>query len=162
MSAYTQSHRHIDYLVEAAMHYRISWWDTQGTPIRDIPWGEAKHYLRTITDTDADTIGSILVTEQLDSVSRRYPDDALDQLPGYTPDLGKEYTFQPTNVRLDHRYVLKAVEGYEYQSCEHPGWDTSEAKAIVETIKDHAISHIINSPEVPDAFWSLDPEGMKV
>jgi hypothetical protein len=155
-----QSHRHIDYLVEAANHYRISWWDTQGKSPRDIPWGETKDYLRTVTDTDSDTIGSVLVTEQLASVSYRYPDDRLDDLPGYTPDIGREYEFKPTSLRLDPRFVLKAIAGYEYQSCEHPGWDTSEAKAIVETIKEHAISAITHSPEVPDMFWEIDPESI--
>lgn len=38
--------------------------------------------------------------------------------------------------------ILKAADCYEYQACEHPGWDTSVAKDICDAIRTHALARV--------------------
>lgn len=151
-----QSHRHIDYLVDAAKHYDISWYDHED--IRSVPFVESQTYYRRARDTEDTEIGSVLVAEQLASVSHRYPDDSLDDLPGYIPDVGKEYEHHNTMLSMNPVFILHACNGYEYQSCEHPGWPKSEAFRIIEAIRSAAVSQLTET--APTMFWSLDPESV--
>lgn len=81
-------------------------------------------------------IGQMLVSENVESVWYRYPDDrTINDLPGPTDksDL-MEYRYQPGR-RLTVPEALVALSGYEYQSCEHPGWRDSEAHSYVEWLR---------------------------
>ena len=48
--------------------------------------------------------------------------------------------------------AIKAAQCYEYQSCEHPEWSTSEAKALTERLINEAIS---NLPGYESAPWGI-------
>jgi hypothetical protein len=48
--------------------------------------------------------------------------------------------------------ILKSADCLEYQSCEHPGWDTSVAKDICDAIRTHALAEI--SKRAPVALVS--------
>jgi hypothetical protein len=46
--------------------------------------------------------------------------------------------------------VLKACACYAYQSCEHSGWEASEAHAFIQALKDKAVRTL---PGYGDAVW---------
>ena len=48
--------------------------------------------------------------------------------------------------------VIKACHCQEYQSCEHDGWETSTAKAIVDAIEGAASRAL---PGYDDAPWEI-------
>jgi len=49
--------------------------------------------------------------------------------------------------------TLSLISCYEYQSCEHPEWRTSEARAICEALRKLAIR---NLPGYDEAPWHAD------
>jgi len=49
--------------------------------------------------------------------------------------------------------VLKQANCYAYQACEFDGWEKSEARRIVETVKANAINRL---PGYDDAPWGID------
>ena len=75
----------------------------------------------------------ILQSENVKSVSFRYPNST--DLPG--PIAGPGPYFQGARV-LRHSEVMGQVANLSYQSCEHPGWEGSEAKKICARILKHA------------------------
>ncbi len=85
---------------------------------------------------ERDRIGQMLASENIESVWHRYPDDkTIDGLPGPIDksDL-MAYRYEP-GKRLSIVDGLVALSGYEYQSCEHPGWKTSEAYRYVDWLR---------------------------
>ena len=93
--------------------------------------------------TERDILKSLLRTN-LDSLKARYPDsDDSD-------DLG--YKFNPEKG-LPPIQVYKLAACYEYQSCEHEGWESSQEKKWMESLKASAIER---SPDYQAAEWSLD------
>jgi hypothetical protein len=49
--------------------------------------------------------------------------------------------------------VIKAADCLDYQSCEHPEWDKSEAKQLLDAIRAAAISKL---PGYEEAEWAID------
>lgn len=115
MSAWIVSKKHVDLMVAGI---------TRGT--RD---GVLK-----ADERDADKMGQMFVTENVASVSYRYPDDKPDELPGcgdyhLTPYRFEDPQYQPTAAEL-----LSAIDCYCYQSCEHEAWADSIARAQCEWV----------------------------
>lgn len=87
---------------------------------------------------DASLIGGMLVAENVRSVAYRYPDDTRDTLPGpvdryYNDPAGYQYARPwrvPTAVE-----TMSLIACLEYQSCEHPGWETSDARAFLDGLR---------------------------
>lgn len=77
---------------------------------------------------DMQATGQMLWKENYRSVNYRYCE--RKRTPAYTPAV--------TEASIDPRHLLKAVECYEYQSCEHLGWETSPAKSLMATLHDLA------------------------
>lgn len=127
MSAWIVSDRHIDYLVTAIVHAEL-----------------APHRLDTSTDPPVrvsltpDEIGRMLWRECLESVACRYPDDKDGDRPGPAgfrdSDVGT-YTWHETPV-LTGGDLDKTVGCYQYQSCEHPGWETSQARFVTNQLRE--------------------------
>jgi len=46
--------------------------------------------------------------------------------------------------------VLKSIDCLDYQSCEHPGWAASEAKAFIDRLQSAAIHAL---PGYEAAIW---------
>lgn len=89
----------------------------------------------------------LLLQTNLDSLRARYPDDpesskAEDYNYRYNPEKG-----------LHPIAVYKLASCYEYQSCEHEGWKTSQAKDYIDRLREAVI---VQSPEYVNAKWSLD------
>ena len=146
MSAYIVDREHIEYLITAAMSNAINgfqsemhWWHN----------GES-HSLPKRGRDRAQEVGQMLWNENIASVSHRYPRDTVGKWPG---PVDENYIFE----HHEHHYVsinavdvLKAIRCYTYQSCEHDGWETSEAKAFTDSLTSRAISSL---PGYDDAEW---------
>lgn len=144
MSAYLVSRGHIRYLVEAALRL-------QGRRMGPFSYyhGGKRH---DVNELNADAIGTMLWTENARSIAHRYPSTDSDTRPGPIDD-GPEMGYvhrAAWQATLDPVQVMKAIRCYTYQSCEHPGWETSESKALVDDLFLLAASCL---PGYDDAEW---------
>ncbi len=153
MSAYIVSRKHIAYLLTAMQHRGIcrhgfSYWN--GTERVYVPAGD---YAAAVE------IGNILWQENIASVSARYPGETPDTLLG---PVGETFELTTRDVTVfsdaDPVQVLKACDCYEYQSCEHEGWHTSDAKKIIEALRGCAWRAL---PGYDSAAWGA-PEKPRV
>lgn len=148
MSAYIVSRDHIQYLVSAAMSNQI-----RGRHSHSFRWfhGGESHELVCTDFAKAAEVGQMLWDECVASVKARYPNESTDTLPGpisedYQYDTHKRHfaeTFEPVQV-------IKAIHCYEYQSCEHGGWESSEACSFVRTLASLATTQLDG---YDDAEW---------
>ncbi len=85
---------------------------------------------------DADRAGAALMAECIASVSYRYPDADPLGLPGPNPTpRPEEYGWKDFGQVLSIAEACKAIDCYEYQSCEHPGWGESGAAAFCRRLR---------------------------
>lgn len=139
MSAFIVDRYHIDQLVstaingptEAPMAFRRNrFYFFQG---------EDTHH---VNDDTADTIGAMLWAENHRSVNHRY--DETDE--------PESYTYTAPRQRLAIAAALKAIDCYEYQSCEHPEWEASAARTFCAMLRKRLVSCL---PGYEDAPWGL-------
>jgi hypothetical protein len=97
------------------------------------------------TPPDLDHLGKTLWRENARSVAYRYEEAEDKQWETY------KFKNQPNSI-LTPVEVYALVDCLEYQSCEHPGWEVSEAAKLCRRIKDTLIASL---PEWKDAAWSL-------
>ena len=147
MSAYMVERDHVKYLTDAARQYRVlSIMDSFGND-----------------DAQAARFAQLLWDENRKSILYRYPDCNEDgaHLPGSIEDDDNGFIFGdwPHGMppRLDPVQVIKACDCYAYQSCEHPGWESSHAKKMVDSIASAACSHL---PGYDDAAWGAPREAV--
>jgi len=131
VSAFILSHDHIAYLVNAAVTYRVGY--STGTDRQQV------------TRDTAAAVGAALFAENVASVTYRY-DFALTVDPYVATNASPPAT--------DPVQVLKAVQCYEYQTCEHPGWLDSAARLFCEHLTSAAIGRL---PGYEDAAWEITP-----
>jgi hypothetical protein len=139
VSAWIVSRAHIDVLVQGL--------------------AESEH----VTDLDPDDVGRALWRENLASVAYRYPDDTGDgDRPGYLQrdEEVEEYIYRRPARKIDPSGLLYAIGCYDYQSCEHPGWVTSDAYRWVSTLADalRQSPGINESPKFGTYPWGYDEE----
>lgn len=141
MSAFLVHAGHIDYLVSAALACHT---------------GAVQFGYEPVTVANADACGRMLWRENVASVSYRYPRDTPDALPGPIPytDPGA-YTFRPYR-QVTIVQALKAVGCYEYQSCEHPGWEESDARTFCVQLQSALIARL---PGYAAAPWTIEEPG---
>jgi len=88
-----------------------------------------------LTAEDADPAGRALLAECVASVSYRY-DEPLGNLPGPLPNPDPEqYEWTDFGRILTAIECCKALNCYEYQSCEHPSWEGSGARTFCERLR---------------------------
>lgn len=107
----------------------------------------------TLDDLDADRIGSILWAENLASIEARYPDTAEthSNYPGpndFTREQVAAYRWRRTPP-VTPAEVFKAIDCYQYQSCEHKGWDTSHAKWLTDALRAPIARQVPGYDEAP-------------
>lgn len=156
MSAWIVSKTHIDLLVTAGLEYRghhdwLSWWHE----------GSGKRYQ--LLHNLRHDVGQMLWAENLASVASRYPDDDDGERPGPIDFRDADVlTYRHEEVPgLNHvaqrvhgiAVVAKAISCYEYQSCEHDGWKTSQARAFCESLRDACLNQL---PGYDKAPWGFD------
>lgn len=143
MSAFLVSEDHIRYLIQAGLcmnTYGNLRWFSHGTE------SEQPRQLGELDDHNASEVGNMLWRENHASVSYRY-NAAGGACPVYVHDKAGAKVF-----RIDPVWVLKLIQCYEYQACEHPGWCDSAARAFCEALQTRAIHHL---PGYDDAPWGL-------
>lgn len=158
MSAFEVSDTHIDVLVSAALcggpSDTLTWYhgEIPGTqPGEALPGREdyltaLKKTRREVTRENAETWGATLLAENRASVNHRYDEDEIE-----APYILTEYT-----GRINPVAILSALSCYEYQSCEHPGWATSEAHDFCEALR-HRMIRLL--PGYGSAPWEInDPD----
>lgn len=132
MSAYICDKNHIGYLVAAACSSQLQFGGVaRARWFHNGQWHECQ-------DGDGQRmaeVANMLLLENIRSVSARYPSESSDTLPGAI----ERDLFQPGEVRrvlgpLDPVQVIKSCHCFEYQSCEHEGWEDSEAHAFIKQL----------------------------
>jgi hypothetical protein len=134
MSAFMVDDTHIDALLTAGLlldpRAPLRWW---------IPG------VRELTAATADRVGAMLLAENRRSVNHRYREDEIESI----------YQFHQLAGRPDPVVVLSAIDCYEYQACEHPEWERSEAWAFCDALRRLACRHL---PGYEAAPWEItDP-----
>lgn len=136
MSAFIVSKRHIDLLLTAGLAYGKQYalrWRVDG--MRDC---------RELTPETASAVGVMLWAENYKSVNHRYDEKDIES---------ELYEFKPYRAKVEPVAVLKAVRCFEYQSCEHPEWEESEAFSFCEALKAAAVAVL---PGYEEAAWAID------
>ena len=167
MSAFVVTQDHIAALVNAAeLHARLGRsafrWTHDETRYelvnygadeeydQETPWGTTHHSRITLQ-----TLGQMLLDTCLRSVFARYPDClTVADLPGYPPDLEGRGAAYHHNAMLYVRPLaaLKAIDCYEYQSCEFSEWPESCAAAFCTALRG---ALIVDLPGYDDAPWEI-------
>lgn len=125
MSAYIVSHDHIDAILTAYRHFVNSY---------DCP-----------NVGEATIIGRDLLHENSKSVAYRYNEEVDN---GWA-----DYNFEPVKndlTVLSPVQLIKLCDCLDHQSCEHPEWDESPAKATLTKIRETAINALSG---MEDAVW---------
>lgn len=141
MSAFIVSDVHIDYLLSVACF---------GPNCGGVLayWHKPRFASASVEVFDLDKIGECLKAENFLSVHFRYKNS-----PYVVVSEPMTYKWR------DHRRMITAVEAlkllkcYEYQACEHPGWETSATKRFCGELKEILIGCLDGFKEAP---WGLD------
>jgi hypothetical protein len=155
MSAFIVDKRHIDALLTAGLksdQYGPLRWlapapKNENAYRKGEPWGpeaakETNERRRELTAETAHQVGAMLVAENQRSVNFRYDEEKMEDL----------YEYEPYRGKLTPVQVLKAIACFDYQACETPDWDESEAKAFC-----NALMHrmIVELPGYDEAKWEI-------
>lgn len=154
MSAFVVSKSHIDALILLGLRLPypsaspLRWsrifnqWDSNTT-------GELTH--ETLHE-----VGQMLVDCCVASVSYRYQDSVHEGLPGPCDTYyARPYAWEAVTVAPSAVQGLKLISCYEYQSCEHEAWKSSEAKSFCESLQGKLITEL---PGYEGADWEHTPE----
>lgn len=163
MSAFIVGENHIEALVALGIFGPSG--ESEYNPNLDLTWYESQdgHWSEWVAHSlrgninEAKRIGQVLIDECVRSVSHRYQDN--DDLPGpVDPYYLRQYEFRIPRRRPNVVEGLSILRCYEYQSCEHDGWHTSEAKRYCEALRDMLISSL---PGMQAAPWEWDDAPVK-
>lgn len=145
MSAYLVSKEQIDVLVQAGL---------EGRGYEQLRWHHGGS-LHRLTGLNADIAGRMLWEENLASIAYLYPRDGSGNRPGptgLTDDDIHNYEFAAPRRAYSAVEVLKLIHNYVYQSCEHPGWERSNAKAFCEALQGKLVRQL---PGYDAAPWGI-------
>ena len=143
MSAYMIDRNHVNYLVEAAMSYRLF-----GQNHSHLRWRGGE--LHAGDYDQATKVGQMLWDENLKSILARYPDCSLDNLPG---PIGEDFVYKHESrphAVFEPPQIIMSCRCCDYQSCEHEGWEASEAKAFIDALEAAAAQSVDG---YDDAIW---------
>lgn len=128
MSAFTLSNKHINAMLSAAkwVHFGFGYY-----------WNNERH-----TGCDMRELGQKLMDENYRSVNYRYSDET--EAPRFK---WNAYPQQHTAVQ-----VIRLCDCYNYQTCETPDWQETEAYAIYTALREAAIGAL---PGMDDAEWTI-------
>lgn len=128
MSAFICSDKHISALVNWAARNKCDYW----------PEGAVR---RSNVECHEKEVFKMLLAENYASVNYRYNEE--DEPEG---------TYDPKALVTDPVHIIKMCHCLDYQSCEHPGWADSRAKALLDQIESAAIRAL---PGYDNAPWEL-------
>lgn len=144
MSCYVVELEHVDYLLEAGL--------SQSRNEGPLRWVCEGHF-HMLTEENAGEVGAMLLGANLESYRHRYGhnEEALEEAEGQVYPLDRR---RARWLVIDPVQVLKSVRCYEYQACEHPGWEGSEAQAYCQAL---TVRMIYRLPGMEDAVWGAPP-----
>lgn len=155
MSAYVVDPAHIDVMLSVAIN--------GPSEVRPGHW-VAPYVLELLPDAEksgpitaevADLAGRTLLHECITSVSYRY-NEPLGALPGPRPNPDPEqYEWTDFGRLITAVEAFCAIDGYEYQSCEHPGWWTSGANHFCHRFRGALVRCL---PGYEEAEWGWTVE----
>lgn len=150
MSAFVLNKGHIDAMLRAGLAYshasRLYWYTSHPGTIE-----QAQELHRELRSDTADQIGAMLVAENVRSVCYRYEKQPTDELPGPGDSYWlRDYHYDPRGPIPTPVAALKLVDCYEYQSCEHPEWEGSEASRFCDALRRKLIDAL---PGYEEAAW---------
>jgi hypothetical protein len=160
VSAYEVSDVHIDAMLTAGLRLSaasgddpLTWfWPAIDADSDRGSWTSAElqrqaaQRRRALTPATAGRVGAILLAENRRSVDHRYDEQVWEE----------PYLFTDLPGDPDPVIILKAINCYRYQACEHPGWATSEAAAFCDALAALAIACL---PGYERAPWEItDPQ----
>jgi hypothetical protein len=127
----------------------VSAWLCSRAHIAAIVEGYREHCKPDATTQELSEIGADLWQENWDSVVYRYAHrDGNGPQPVYCTHQKPKRHYSPAEVG-------KALRCFEYQSCEHPAWEKSEARRLLREIAWSLLSEL---PGYADAPWGIDDE----
>lgn len=149
MSAFVVGTPHIDYLLTAGMSrqilrlhgHKLRWFATE--PPRDAEIGWVEENRRELTPATAGQVGAMLLAENQRSVNHRYAEEWIEE----------PYLWREVQGPFDPVVVLKAIECYAYQACEHDEWPVSEAKQFIDSLLHTAIGALPGYDNAPG--WEI-------
>ena len=106
-----------------------------------------------VRDIDPDTIGQALHDENIRSVNYRYRRTDPAEIYRHRPTFAGAVSLEETRT-LRALDVIKICRCVEYQSCEHPEWETSWSRTFLQQVVDAAINDL---PGYDVAPWGLYP-----
>lgn len=156
MSAYIVDPAHIDMMLSVAVN----------GPKKSVPARWTAPYVYELLDGEehtgpvsaatADLAGRALLAECIASVSHLYPDDPPGQLPGPTPNpIVDQYEWTNFHRLFSAVEALRAIDGYEYQACEHPGWWDSGAHHFCQRFR-KALIKCLPGYETAERDWTAE------
>jgi hypothetical protein len=157
MSAFVVSPTHVDVLLSIAIHGptdrarcgNLSWSPPYVNELLEDESGP----LRSELCSDA---GAALLAECVASVSYRYPDLASDELPGpLPPPIAEQYEFTDFGACATIAEACRALDCFEYQSCEHPNWSGSGAERFCARLREGLTAVLPGAAEAP---WEWSAE----
>jgi hypothetical protein len=157
MSAFEVSSNHIRVMINAgltrSLDGRLEWMvhpftedETETVFARGHAWGPgmirvAQNIYRELNTQSAETVGAMLAAQNQRSVNFRYAEEEIEAVYQHGPT----GSYSPVEL-------LKIVKCYEYQSCETPDWETTEAHNFCAALKDQLI-HLL--PGYDEAPWAI-------
>ncbi len=148
--------------------HRFSWWrtDEQGDYAG---WHELNPHAETMLGDDykayltPSMLGQLLVNENVTSVLYRYSssgrtyyygpetaaemeDDTIETLPGPCDRyyMGP-YVFEDPRETITPGEVFALIDCYDYQSCEHPEWTSSEAYSFCRSLREVYCRRVVDA-----------------
>lgn len=156
MSAYVVDPAHIDVMLSVAINGPKESVGPRWTPPYVYELLEGDEHTGPLTRDTADRAGRVLLAECVTSVSYRYPDDPPGQLPGLDPNpVVAQYKWTDFGRLLTPIEALKAIDGYEYQSCEHPGWWDCGSHHFCQQFRS-ALIHCLPGYEAAESSWTAE------
>lgn len=145
MSAYVQDRAHVLSIIRTALEgpadpreirpdnvwHGPRWSAIPTFLLADIHWSEHGKVWRRLDWLNAEEVAGMLYDENVASVRHRYAEDD-EMIPAVA-------AFTMSDIKRARRLTatdaLCALSGYEYQSCEHPEWSSSESLRVVEALR---------------------------
>jgi hypothetical protein len=145
------SNTHIDALLTAGLHKYNG--DNGDSVFWEIAGADGNPEYHILTELNASQVGAILLAENRASVNFQYDESEPVGI----------YEFQKLPGTPEPTTVLNAIRCYRYQSCEHDGWESSEAAQVVRAIEAKMIRKLCEHDETweiddPDVFKPVAPE----
>src|SRR6478609_8296471 len=142
MSAYLCAPEHLSAIVNAA---RLTWM-RDGSSLERYLTVETSRTLY-VLNTPQEALYSDLLQTNLDSLAARYPDAA--KISDWTSGEGC-YRHQDKHKFASVVAAIKGIQCYQYQSCEHDGWETCGAKRFTDELLSALIAEL---PGYSEAAW---------